>query len=129
MRAVEGIDGSVEVNRVIKIPRNSCPAKLVDNFSELEDRGDVPPGYFQFCSAYAGEPDVGLLFGCPCGCGEVSFVHIKPNPDGHPTWNWNGNREAPTLTPSILMHQMDDQGNKVGEHWHGFLTAGEFKSC
>ena len=30
-------------------------------------------------------------------------------------WNWNGNREFPTITPSI---------NVVGR-WHGFLTNGK----
>jgi hypothetical protein len=46
-----------------------------------------------------------------------------------PRWHWNGEREAITLTPSILIYQMDAAGNRIGEHWHGFLTNGEFVSC
>lgn len=32
-----------------------------------------------------------------------------------PVWQWDGNREAPTLSPSI---------NVIGR-WHGFLKAGK----
>lgn len=49
--------------------------------------------------------------------------------DGRDTWEWDGNREAPTLTPSILKWQLDKHGKRVGEHWHGYLTAGVFKLC
>jgi hypothetical protein len=114
--------------RPIANPRNSVQAQLAENFSEVEDRGDVPPGLFQFCDSYGGDKDVALMFGCPCGCGEVSVVHLKPM-DDHPVWTWDGDREHPTLTPSILIHQLDDKGNKNGEHWHGFLTGGQFRSC
>lgn len=41
-----------------------------------------------------------------------------PAPDKERVWGWDGNEE-PTITPSIL-----DQG-----HWHGYLTAGFFRSC
>ena len=41
---------------------------------------------------------------------------------GHPytdgdTWEWDGNRDQPTLTPSI-------DASKYGG-WHGYLTAGK----
>jgi hypothetical protein len=32
-----------------------------------------------------------------------------------PVWKWDGNKEAPTLTPSIDVHGV----------WHGFLTNGK----
>ena len=35
------------------------------------------------------------------------------------TWQWDGDREAPTLTPSI-----DAKRPRGG--WHGWLKAGEF---
>lgn len=112
----------------IAIPHNSVPAHVVHDFGDYEDREHIPAGLVEFCDAYSGEKDVAILFGCPCGCGSLQAVNIKPM-DNHPTWNWNGNREQPTLTPSILIHQLDDKCNKIGEHWHGFLTAGDFKSC
>lgn len=40
---------------------------------------------------------------------------------GKPHWAWNGNREAPTLTPSILVHAYE--GWSTG--WHGYLTDGK----
>lgn len=44
--------------------------------------------------------------------------------DGRNVWAWNGNREAPTLTPSFLM----DYGKRNGEQMtkvHLFLTDGK----
>jgi len=42
------------------------------------------------------------------------------NRDGrHPVWQWDGNREAPTLTPSILHHS--------NPPWHGFMRAGKLE--
>jgi hypothetical protein len=37
-------------------------------------------------------------------------------------WDWDGNREAPTLTPSVLQSGLPCR-------WHGYLTAGEWKEC
>ena len=36
-----------------------------------------------------------------------------------PRWVWDGNVEAPTLTPSLYLPGV----------WHGYLTDGVFKSC
>ena len=36
-----------------------------------------------------------------------------------PSWEWDGNREEPTLCPSI---------NVVG-CWHGFLRKGKIETC
>lgn len=58
----------------------------------------------------------GLHFVCP-GCGELGGINFS---DGG--WTWDGNRGAPTCTPSIL----HDDG-RCG--WHGYLTAGEFRPC
>lgn len=64
-----------------------------------------------------------IVFTCPCGCGSMSRLPIglneKPpqgvDPGGvKATWQWDGNREAPTLSPSI---------HHIG-HWHGYLRAG-----
>jgi hypothetical protein len=35
----------------------------------------------------------------------------------HPVWRWDGNREAPTLEPSILHHSNPE--------WHGWMRAGK----
>jgi hypothetical protein len=61
-------------------------------------------------------------FKCPGACGQVSAIAlrpvVKPTPGQH-SWEFDGNEEAPTLSPSI---------NHVG-CWHGFLRAGVFTSC
>lgn len=61
----------------------------------------------------------GIAFRCPCGCGYESWLPIKPDERG---WQWDGDFEAPTLTPSILQSGLPCK-------WHGYLTAGEFVSC
>jgi len=35
-------------------------------------------------------------------------------------WQWDGNEDNPTVTPSI---------NINNGHWHGYLTGGVFRSC
>ncbi len=48
--------------------------------------------------------------------------------DGHPSWQWDGNRTAPTLSPSILINDRYYKDPKRREVWHGFLQGGIFKS-
>jgi hypothetical protein len=62
-----------------------------------------------------------LTFKCPCGCGD--FAGIRVRADGihdQQAWGWNKDEEKPTTTPSIMIGQ---------NHWHGYLTDGEFVSC
>lgn len=61
----------------------------------------------------------GIAFRCPCGCGYESWLPVQREERG---WEWNGSREAPSLTPSILQSGLPCK-------WHGYLTAGEFRSC
>lgn len=79
---------------------------------------DIPPGSAKWAVDREGKISA-LIFTCPCGCGEISAVNISPPADKG--WQWNGNRDLPTLTPSIQRTE--------GCHWHGYLTAGEFKAC
>lgn len=37
-------------------------------------------------------------------------------------WEWNGNRESPTISPSIKV------SNKEKELWHGYMTDGKLRS-
>lgn len=63
-----------------------------------------------------------LRFMCPCGCGNIGAVPVYTDATGY-GWKWDGNKELPTLTPSI---QKVDPG---GCRWHGYLTAGLFVTC
>ncbi len=54
------------------------------------------------------------------GCKSPDCLRIKPgNPSGERCWGWDGDIDAPTLTPSI---------HAIGE-WHGYLRKGRFESC
>lgn len=47
------------------------------------------------------------------------MVLLKPWPISAPTWEWDGNEQAPTLSPSINCN-----GNG-GCGWHGHMKAGK----
>lgn len=83
-----------------------------------EDIDDVKakPGAFEFY-VDSNRQVAGMIYACPCGCGRTGALPFKPAPS--PSWNWNGDREKPTLTPSV---------HNVG-HWHGWLTDGVWRSC
>ncbi len=91
----------------VKLPPGGVKAVAVDDIS---DRQNSPPGAFKFFAA--GGRVVGLNYRCPCGCGSLAPLDFKPAES--PSWNWDGNREAPTLSPSV-----HHEG-----HWHGYLRGG-----
>jgi hypothetical protein len=77
-------------------------------------------------SFHIGERDrdgeLSFWYCCPCGCGATAPLMAGRNfkPEGyHASWNWNGSLDAPTLYPSI---------NHV-DHWHGWLTDGQWSAC
>lgn len=64
-----------------------------------------------------------LRFPCQGIPGDVCYVALRPsqvNAVGA-SWQWDGNQDAPTITPSI------DCSKVCG--WHGFLEAGQFRSA
>lgn len=73
----------------------------------------LPPGTF----AWNGDPPHGIWSVCPCGCGTRTMLPLFRE-DARRGWQWDGNLDAPTLSPSIFHHKSD------GPHWHGFLTGG-----
>lgn len=48
----------------------------------------------------------------------------KPNPNTS-TWNWDGNRDVPTLSPSIGVYRSPIGS---GFRWHGFLRNGKLET-
>ena len=53
---------------------------------------------------------------------ETTIIPVSENVmQGKPHWQWDGNLEAPTLSPSILVHE--NPGWSPG--WHGWLRAGK----
>lgn len=105
-------------------------ANRVAGWDDLKNPGD-------FCLLENSEGKI-VRFGfcCPCGnCGTklLSQISIDSNTDpGRPKWTWDGNKESPTLTPSILRRiEIAAHGDHPAYkcNWHGFLTNGIFRSC
>lgn len=45
-------------------------------------------------------------------------------------WGWDGNREAPTLTPSFLAQERNKKGEIIRPYrMHSFLRAGQIDLC
>lgn len=84
-------------------------------------RPDLAPGTSAWQTNTKEEIAV-LLVVCPCGCGNVASLPVKPGYGGA-YWVWDGNVEKPTLRPSIF------RSAGCPARWHGFLTAGVFESC
>lgn len=69
---------------------------------------------------YYGENRTRLYFDCPRRPGNECHVLLKPWPiKDAPTWDWDGNAEAPTLTPSINCNGTGGCG------WHGYIRQGK----
>lgn len=85
----------------------------LNSLNELETKGKVGDWVFIRQDTYIAikydESDFG-----------ITILPILENPAGQNAWGWNGNKELPTLSPSILIHEKP--GAVKG--WHGFLRDG-----
>src|SRR4030088_2816151 len=84
------------------------------------------PGDFTFGSHCDDlrDPPKWFRYGCPRGRGEC-MVPIFPRAYSYgATWRWDGNRDAPTLTPSINCLAEKDGQKLAGCGWHGWVRAG-----
>ena len=93
-------------------------ATLLDSYDAVVDG---PAGGFTYLSSSEGVQDSCILHKCPCGCGRVAGLRLRNVTDERPSWIWDGNREKPTLSPSIYA--------KYDCGWHGYLRAGIWESC
>lgn len=95
------------------------------------------PGDFQFSDEgydKEGTPPKWFRFVCPLAAGPLKHrqcsIPIKPQTTSKGNgWKWDGNREAPTFTPSIncLTHNPEKPEEKYGScGWHGYVTKGKF---
>jgi hypothetical protein len=83
-------------------------------------RKDLPPGMCEMFPSLDGKA-MSLRYVCPCGCGRLRIVPSVIGEKVERRWLWNGNKEKPTLTPSIACRD--------GCKWHGFITDGVFTTC
>ena len=51
------------------------------------------------------------------GVAAIRIAKDPDLPDNQAIWQWDGNRDAPTLSPSILHHSSPP--------WHGWMRAGQ----
>lgn len=80
---------------------------------------DLAPGTF----AWNGEPPAGIWSVCPCGCGSRTMLPVHADVGGR-GWGWDGNREQPTLSPSIFHYNGPND-----PHWHGYLRVGMWEQA
>lgn len=87
-------------------------------FEDIDDvRGKA--GAFEYYR-HGDKFPAGMIYACPCGCGRLGSLQFRePTRPEKPSWEWNGNREKPTLSPSVW-HK---------GHWHGWLRDGVWTSC
>jgi Family of unknown function (DUF6527) len=115
--------------------KRDAVAHLVESLFEGEGR---TAGAFKWTGLHGVDDPgpFGIMFRCPCGCNAIHGAGFDNRPPGHQPgtstgWHWDGNRDKPTLTPSLGLGVSHD--NTVGPdgvyHWHGFLRAGVFEEC
>lgn len=95
----------------------SVRAVLVD---DIRSSAGMVPGAIEMRLAYLHLGAAGIAFRCPCGCGEEGYlpVRIPFAPATSSTdWEWDGNAEAPTISPSVFNTAMPCR-------WHGWLRQG-----
>ncbi|ANZ48669.1 putative ammonia monooxygenase [Erwinia phage vB_EamM_ChrisDB] len=66
-----------------------------------------------------GTSDGKLSFLCP-GCEVRHTVNVK-TPNG-PQWQWNGNSDKPTLSPSVLVRSGHYTDGHTGDCWCTYLA-------
>lgn len=90
----------------------SAKGRHLSTFAEIQIHGNEGDWYFS-----EGENPDHLFIYIP-GSGVVAWP-LKPEKavNGH-WWRWDGNRDAPTLTPSLHL---------IGQ-WHGWMRNGELVS-
>lgn len=94
---------------------NTASCDMVRVSDEVADSHDMPPGGFCFKTTREGARVMWLCL--PNGM--TSVIRIRPYAGPEPSWEWDGNEDKPTLTPSV---------NAVGS-WHGWIRAGRMVSC
>lgn len=90
------------------------------------DDGDChPPGAFTIETLSDGTRE--LLYNCPSD-GVEGLLRLRPCGSARPSWEFNGDLQSPTLTPSVhRIAQLTAGGTKT--IWHGWLRDGQWVSC
>lgn len=105
MKRVETLD---EIFRAGEVP--GVPQEIVYHITRVVDSKDNPHGQ-------------AIRYNCPNGLGSVCGVPMVAAGEAVPPtmgthWQYDGNADKPTLTPSIQCLRKECM-------WHGYVTAGE----
>ncbi len=89
--------------------------RRVEDLDDLRDPGD-------FWLMREDGKVVGMTFMCPSGDGRRSGIRFTGHQtlQGQPTWDWDGNEDAPTLTPSL---------HRIGDHQATTRRPSGMASC
>jgi len=93
-----------------KTPRHGhdpIPMRRRIRWADIERPGD-------YCFSYADDKIVAIWLAVPTGR-RMKYEFSRIPITGDEAWQWDGNKDSPTLTPSV---------HAVG-HWHGWVRAGE----
>lgn len=96
---------------------DSCDMARVDDDEAVYDG---PPGAFFIERFGEGNRHARMWHKLPDG--NVGAIYLRPVPPtmaAHPSWEWDGNEDKPTLKPSV----------HLPGRWHGWFTAGRMVSC
>lgn len=83
----------------------------------IRSEAGLAAGAIELCRYRDTDRVGGFAFRCPCGCGGESWLPVGRGDAG---WEWDGNEEAPTLTPSVLQQRLPCK-------WHGWLRNGHWE--
>ncbi|MBI1202526.1 MAG: hypothetical protein GC182_08450 [Rhodopseudomonas sp.] len=86
----------------------------------VRDADEGPAGGYELYKSGDRYP-AGMIYQCPCGCKRIGALAFRPH--ASPSWEWDGNQEQPTLSPSVH----DISNGKT--HWHGYLRNGVWENC
>lgn len=101
-------------NRESVDARYVAPAFWRDSFSQLQ------PGDFTILSE--GDPKIDVLVA------KLPGGHFAKCPiEGPYAWQWNGDLNQPSLSPSVKVTGFD--AGVRAERWHGWLRNGRWESC
>lgn len=89
---------------------------LRENIDDIQENGGV--GDWSFT-----KDDTHIAIQLHAGMKGLAILPIK---DQANAWQWDGNRDAPTLSPSILHW---GGGKDAPATWHGYLRAGKLETA
>jgi hypothetical protein len=93
---------------------DSCDMILVADDDAVQDG---PPG--SFCINTLANGQRVMWHKLPDGNGGLLRLRPVVSGESYPSWEWDGNGEKPTLTPSV----------HLPGRWHGWFRNGRMESC